>query len=149
MPHSISELAPHDVWTWISFAAGPCCSNGGTVLSRSELKRFWYIYPLESFVYPLNNWAQAPVSRKSQNFSGDRILFVSSKRRGLKARNFIIYFNLYPLHKIWKDQLCRVRGSEFHKWLFGPEKFLGFSRNETLVSNYKKHLWGTSGLFPF
>ena len=55
---------------------------------------------------------QRPVSRKSRNFSGAfRVtlnLFASSKRWGLETQNFIIYFNFYPLYKIWKDQLYRV-----------------------------------------
>ena len=37
-----------------------------------------------------------PVSRKSPNFSGDVILFVSSKRRLLEARNFAGIFIFIP-----------------------------------------------------
>ena len=37
-----------------------------------------------------------PVSRKSRNFSGDVILFVSSKRRLLEARNFAGIFIFIP-----------------------------------------------------
>ena len=36
------------------------------------------------------------VSRKSRNFSGDIILFVSSKVRRLEARNFAVIFIFIP-----------------------------------------------------
>ena len=40
---------------------------------------------------------QGPLSRKSRNFSGDNIvLFVSSKRRRLEARNFAFILIFIP-----------------------------------------------------
>ena len=42
-------------------------------------------------------------------------------------------FNFYSLNNIWKDQLYRISGSEFYKWLFGPGKFSGLSRNRPLA----------------
>mgnify|MGYP006862621742 CR=1 FL=1 len=53
--------------------------------------------------------APGPVSRKSPKLfgriSGDIILFVSSKRRRLEARNCGSYFNFYSLYNLWKEQL--------------------------------------------
>ena len=51
--------------------------------------------------------------------SGDIILFVSSKRRRLEARNFaaILMCVLFITYE------------KFYEWLFGPEKFSGLSRN--------------------
>ena len=39
------------------------------------------------------------------------------------------YFDFFSLYDIWTDQLYRLSRSEFHEWLFGPEKFSGLSRN--------------------
>ena len=61
--------------------------------------------------------------------SGDIILFVSSKRRRLEARNFAVIFTFIPFTTYEKGQLYRISGSEFYEWLFGPEKFAGLSRN--------------------
>ena len=57
--------------------------------------------------------------------SGDIILFVSSNRRGLEARNFavisiVIIFTTYD-----KNQLYRVSGSEFYEWLFLTRNVFG------------------------
>ena len=56
---------------------------------------------------------QGPVSRKSRNFSGDIILFVSSKRRRLEARNFAVIFIFIPFTTYEKNQLYRIRWSKF------------------------------------
>ena len=56
-------------------------------------------------------------------------IFRTKVSRGTKLRS---YFNYYPLYNIWEDQLHRISGSEFYKWLFGPEKFSGLSRNGPL-----------------
>ena len=37
-----------------------------------------------------------------------------------------------------KDQLYRMNGLEFYEWLFGPEKFSGFSRNGPLIEGTKR-----------
>ena len=50
--------------------------------------------------------------------SGDLILFVSSERKGLEARNFAV-ISLFILFTTYdKNQLYRVSGSEFYEWLF-------------------------------
>ena len=66
--------------------------------------------------------------------SGDLILFVSSQRRGLEARNFAVIsiFILFTTYE--KKQLYRVSVSEFCKLLFWPEKFSALSRNGPLGS---------------
>ena len=58
--------------------------------------------------------------------SGDVILFVSSKRRCLEARNFADIL-LFILITTWKNQLYRISRSEFYEWLCGPETFSGLS----------------------
>ena len=45
--------------------------------------------------------------------SGDIILFVSSKRRRLEARNFAIIFTFTPFTTYEKNQLYRISRSEF------------------------------------
>ena len=57
--------------------------------------------------------------------SGDLILFVSSERRGLEARNFAVISPFILFTTYDKNQLCRVSGSEFYEWLFWPEKVFG------------------------
>ena len=71
------------------------------------------------------------------HISGDIILFVSSKRRRLEARNFYCY----SLCNILKDQLYRISRSEFYEWLFGPEKFSGLSRNGPLGHICNSNNW--------
>ena len=53
-------------------------------------------------------------------------IFKTKASRGTKP---CIYFNFYSLYNIWKDRLHRISGSQFYKWLFGPGKFSGLSRN--------------------
>ena len=62
-------------------------------------------------------------------------IFKTMASRGTKLCS---YFNFYSLYNIWKDQLCRISGSEFNEWLFGPEKFSGLSRNGPLIGKLKK-----------
>ena len=50
-------------------------------------------------------------------------------------------FALSYLEIIVKSQLFRISGSQFLKWLFGPEKFTGLSRNGPLAFE-KKRGWG-------
>ena len=73
-----------------------------------------------------------PVSRKSRNFFGDVILFVSSKRRIFGVKKLCSYFHFYPLCNMWKDQLHTISGSEFYEWLFRLVKFSGLLRNARL-----------------
>ena len=51
------------------------------------------------------------------SISGDIVLFVSSKRRCLKAKKLCTYFNFYSFYNI-RDQLYRTSGLEFYEWLF-------------------------------
>ena len=59
--------------------------------------------------------------------SGDIILFVSSKRRRLEARNLEVVFIFIPFTTY--EKTGRISGSDFYERLFGPEKFSGLSRN--------------------
>ena len=63
--------------------------------------------------------------------SGDIILFVSSKRRRLEARNFAVIFVLFPLQHMKRPAL-QDKQVVLYEWLFGPEKFSGLSRNGPL-----------------
>ena len=104
-----------------------------------------HVMTSSQLTWELNWWSTAPASQRSGfefrpgarfsevprlfgRISGDIILFVSSKRRRLGARNFAKFLNFYSLYNMWTDQLYRVSRSEFHEWLFGPEKFSGFLR---------------------
>ena len=67
-------------------------------------------------------WKEVPVCRGPKLFghiSGDIILFVSSKRRGLEARNFAVILNLIPFTTYEKTSFAEWVGSEFYEWLFG------------------------------
>ena len=72
------------------------------------------------------------VPRLFGRISGDIILFVSSKRRRLEARNIAVILIFIPF-TTYKKQLYRISRSEFYKCLFGPEKFEGLSTNGPLV----------------
>ena len=53
-------------------------------------------------------------------------IFKTKASRGMKLCSYV---NLSFLYNIRTDQLYRVSRSEFHEWVFEPEKFLGLSRN--------------------
>ena len=57
-------------------------------------------------------------------------IFKTKASRGTKPCS---YFYFYSLYNIWKDQLYTISRSQFYKWLFGPEKSSGLSRNARLV----------------
>ena len=81
-------------------------------------------------------------------FSGVTIPFVSQERRGLHS-----YFSFCCLENMLKDWLSKTSGWQFHKWLFGPEKFSGLSRNRPLapVSQKSRELFGpiSGATIPF
>ena len=53
-------------------------------------------------------------------------IFKPKASRGTKLYS---YFNFYSFYNISKDQLYRISGSEFQKWLFGHETLSRLSRN--------------------
>ena len=61
--------------------------------------------------------------------SGDIILFLSSKRRRLEARNLAVILIFIPFTTYQKP---RISGLEFYEWPFGFGKFSGLSRNGPL-----------------
>ena len=64
-------------------------------------------------------------------FGPHNFLCISRTERGLKSPNFTaIQFFCY-LENIPKDHLFKASGSQFPKWLFGPEKGSGHSGNGT------------------
>ena len=67
-------------------------------------------------------------------------IFKTKASRGRRLwSNFYFYF--YSLYKIWKDQLYRISESELYKWLLGPVKFSGFSRNVPQVWFLETHIY--------
>ena len=101
------------------------------------LKRTLSLAALMSYICGLaDQEGQGPVSRKSRNFSGAfrvTILFVSSKRRRLESRDFADILTLFSLYNMRKDQLYRIRGSEFYEWLFGT-----FEKRAPILTNDKR-----------
>ena len=77
--------------------------------------------------------------------SGDIILCIF-KTKASRGTKLCSYFDFYSLYNIWTDQLFRLSRSEFHEWIFGPEKFSGRSRNGPLGSVSQKFR-NLSGLF--
>ena len=57
-------------------------------------------------------------------FLGVTIPFVSQERREFKSSNFTV-ISLF-------SYLSKTSGWQFYKWLFGPKKFSGLSRNGSL-----------------
>ena len=55
------------------------------------------------------------------------------KPKASRGTKLCSYFNFNSLFNLWKDQLYRISGSEFYKWLFVSEKFSELSRNRPLV----------------
>ena len=67
---------------------------------------------------------QGPVSRKFRNVSGAfrvAILFVSSKRRRLKARNYAAILNFIPFVKYKKTSFTESSGRRFANSFSGPK----------------------------
>ena len=76
------------------------------------------------------------VTLKSRNFLAhfrwhkSLWIFKTKASRGTKL---CIYFNFDSLNNTWKNQLYRISGSEYYKWLSGLERFSGISRNGPLL----------------
>jgi len=51
------------------------------------------------------------------------------------------YLNFYSLYNILKDQLYRIRGSEFYKWRFRSEKFTGLSTKGSQIPKPKGYIF--------
>ena len=70
-------------------------NNNRNIVPIAQMFMFQATFPLSKLVI-----VQGPVSRKSRDFSAcisvDIILFVSSKRRRLEARNFAVIFIFIP-----------------------------------------------------
>ena len=60
---------------------------------------------------------------------GCRNSFCTSRTERIEVVKLHIPFSFCFLKNISKEQLSRPSGRQFHKWLFGPEKFSGLSRN--------------------
>ena len=67
-----------------------------------------------------------PVSRKSWNLSGDIILFVSSRRSRLAARNFVVILIFIPFTTYEKTSFTELAGRSFMNGFSGPESFRNF-----------------------
>ena len=81
---------------------------------------------LNKFIYLSKNAAGAHFSKVPKLFghiSGDIILFVSSKRRRLKARNFAVILMFIPYEIYEKTTI-----TEFYEWFFKPEELSGLSK---------------------
>ena len=62
---------------------------------------------------------------------GGIILFVSSKRRRLEARNFAIILTCISFTTYEKTSFMhRIGGADFYEWLLRPEKFSELSRHK-------------------
>ena len=57
--------------------------------------------------------------------------FVSSKRRGLEARNFAV-ISIFILFTTYDKPALQSKRVGVYEWLFWPEKFSGLSRNGPL-----------------
>ena len=63
-------------------------------------------------------------------FLGVAIPFVSQERRGfLKGVKLHCHLDFCYLENMSKGRFSKTSGCQVHKWLFGPEKFSGLSRN--------------------
>ena len=104
---------------------------------------FASVYPLDSDLsgaqrYPYASFEQlGPGARFSKvpklfgRISGDLILFVSSKRRGLEARNFAIIISIFILLTTYeKNSFTELAGRSFTNGFSDPKSF---SRNGPLA----------------
>ena len=113
--------------------------NSCTALSRpsldmlaqkpsSEMMLRWkVICPLDKQLCPGARFSKVP--KRFRVHVVWQIDFVSSKLWRPEARNFVDILILIPFTTYEKNQHYRNSGSEFKKWLFGHERFLGLSRN--------------------
>ena len=80
-----------------------------------------------------NRRDQGAVSRKTRNFSGDIILFVSSKRRRLEARNFAVIFIFIPFTTYDKTSFTGQAGRSFTNDFSGPKSSRDFRETGRVV----------------
>ena len=67
-----------------------------------------------------------PVPRKSRLFSGDMILFVSSKRRRLEARNFAVTLIFIPFTTYEKTSFTESAARSSRNGFSGPYGYRDF-----------------------
>ena len=83
---------------------------------------------MDSAVHPLNNcgacFSKAP--KLYGRISGDIILFVSSKRRCLEARNFAVIFIFIPFTTCEKTSFTEQAGRNFTNSFSGPKSYRDF-----------------------
>ena len=73
-----------------------------------------------------NNSGLGPVSRKSRDFSGDIILFVSSKRRCFVTWNFALILIFTPVTTYKKISFTEWAGRSFTNGFSGPKSLPDF-----------------------
>ena len=76
--------------------------------------------------------ALGPVSRNSRNFTGH--FQVTQFPLYLKNGEDLSRQTSQSFFSLLKDRLSKTSGWQFHKWLFGPEKCSGLSRNGPLLA---------------
>ena len=69
---------------------------------------------------------QVPVSRKSRNFWGDIILFLSWKRKRSKTRNFAVILLFIPFKSCEKNSFTERAGRSFTDGFSDPKRFRDF-----------------------
>ena len=112
-------LRPQKVQAWLSFFALPVgiMLGRGLFLESPETFRLYF------------GWHNC------------LCIFKTKASRGTKlCRYFLFLFLLQHM----KDQLYRTSRSQFYEWLFGTEKFSGFSRNgpqARAVIGWRSHRW--------
>ena len=97
--------------------------HAGHEIPHTDLKNMPGGVKHPSFFIPGVRFSKVP--KLYGPFSGVAVPFVSQERRGFKSSNFTVLFLFGPL----KGGLSKTSGWQFHKWLFGPKKFSGHSRN--------------------
>ena len=91
------------------------------------------IYPMDSTVHPLNNWGPFLKSPKTlRAIFGCHYSLCNSRMESIYFVKLHSYFSFCYLENMLKDLLSKRSGWQFHRWLFGAEKFSGLSRNGSL-----------------
>mgnify|MGYP006973417981 CR=1 FL=1 len=114
-----------------------------------HLKQEAWFFPKEAFCERFQTWGlflESPETFRAYfGWHNSLCIFKTKASRGTKPCS---YFYFYSLYNIWKDQLYTISRSQFYKWLFGPEKSSGLSRNarqdfksrEYCVRNISSHM---------
>ena len=125
-----SSIPSHYAYKSFSSSCFKGCRDGAVVRAMwlgfdSQIRRQMWVEFVGSLLWGL--FRESPETFRA--YFGWHNSFCIFKTKAFRGTKLCSHFCFSSLYNIRKDQLYRISRSYFYKWLFGPEKFSGLSRN--------------------